>query len=117
MLPNKVTKNNITKNSLSKCVLQIVGSAEFFFLPGIQWSSQLNEYAWQYNTGAHQSLGNTSPFEIFYGRAPKISEISTSVTEEEEIEEFGEKQNWLCECNEIQQRACAAQDKASKNMR
>ena len=28
----------------------------------------LDTYAWQYNTGAHQSLGGVSPFSVFYGR-------------------------------------------------
>ena len=32
------------------------------------WSVNLETYAWQYNTGAHQSLGGLSPFNVFFGR-------------------------------------------------
>ena len=31
---------------------------------------RLEEFNWQYNTGAHQSLGGLSPFHLFYGREP-----------------------------------------------
>ena len=30
----------------------------------------------QYNTGAHQSLGNLSPFEVFFARKPNLKEVS-----------------------------------------
>ena len=32
------------------------------------WSDNIDDYASQYNTGAHQSLGCLSPFEVFFGR-------------------------------------------------
>ena len=37
-----------------------------------KWNEHIDEYASQYNTGAHQSLGRLSPFEVFFGRAPNV---------------------------------------------
>ena len=42
----------------------------FSYLPSQNWCANLQTYAWQYNTGAHESLGRLSPFQVFYGREP-----------------------------------------------
>ena len=48
----------------------------FSYLPSENWCANLQTYAWQYNTGAHQFLGRLSPFQVFYGREPR-SDIVT----------------------------------------
>ena len=34
------------------------------------WVTNLEEYSVQYNTAAHRSLGDRSPFYIYFGRKP-----------------------------------------------
>ena len=62
----------IKLQALSKYILQIDFSqflhSCFSYLPSVNWWANLQTYAWQYNSGAHQSIGRLSSFQVFYGR-------------------------------------------------
>ena len=71
----------------------------------------------QYNTGAHRSIGNLSPYEVFFGRKPNFFEPSF-VDEIDDTEHFEEKEHLqhLAESEEIRRKAEISSKKAEDTM-
>ena len=75
----------------------------------------------QYNTGAHQSLGNLSPFEIFFGRKPNPYCQGITIEDQEDIHCINEEKNKTIDehnrkCQSYREKAKQYSDAAAKKM-
>ena len=72
----------------------------------------LDVYAFQYNTGAHRSLGYVSPFEVFFGRKVRASEkVETDVFPWDD-----DIADWNSKVEDVRRTADTKQRKAAKAM-
>uniref|UniRef100_A0A7M5XDJ8 Integrase catalytic domain-containing protein n=1 Tax=Clytia hemisphaerica TaxID=252671 RepID=A0A7M5XDJ8_9CNID len=83
-----------------------------------QWSSSLETYSSQYNSGAHQSLGRHSPFEVFFGRAPRDTPPKAEDVNMDEDTEVSEStiRFRIEKAKDIVEKARNAQTKAADKM-
>ncbi|XP_066917470.1 KRAB-A domain-containing protein 2-like [Clytia hemisphaerica] len=80
------------------------------------WCDELDLYAHQYNTGAHQGLGGISPFEVFYGRKlnDRIQEIETEQDDVDARNPDSNLQEWCRRVTEIREKTDAKSTAISK---
>lgn len=84
---------------------------------GFEWSQFIDEYANQYNSGAHQSIGKLSPFEVFFGRklnkpSTKYEFVDLETTEASE----DDKHDHLVKANTLRSKAEKSSKKESEKM-
>ena len=120
---------DLTKNKSYKCI----------------WLKWLGEYAYQYNTSPHLSIGFRTPFEVFYGReatgivfesysdvvsdSSLLSDMSDSSNEDNDLElndstndenDGADKENyvknWFKDVNAIHENCSKTQEKVDEKM-
>ena len=99
--------------------LDVLGFNHIQFENLVDWVNHLAEYSYQYNTGAHQSLGGYSPFEVFYNRKPngfvEAFDLVPSYTGNIE-ERASALKSWKEHCRNISNEANVKQTTSSEKM-
>ena len=84
---------------------------------GFEWSRHISNYADQYNTGAHQGIGNLSPFQVFFGRKPNLR-TDFKETQDHTFDDIASEkiENFSVKTNEIRSLASSSSKSSANKM-